>query len=81
MIWLYEKDSDALRIETRYDNDTFEYVLTVHRAGGHETERYRSLEDFRQRLLAVEKTLVDQRWRRAGEPLFDPEGFPRTRPF
>lgn len=80
MIWLYEKNENALRIETRYDNQTREYVLTVHRADGSETERYAALETFRQRLLALEKTLVDQRWRRAGPPLFDPEGWPSDRP-
>ena len=27
MIWLYEKDDQSLRLETRYDNRTLQYVL------------------------------------------------------
>lgn len=80
MIWLYEKDAQALRIETRYDNGAREYVLTVHRSDGAETERYGALEDFRQRLLALEKTLTDEHWTRSGPPVIDPDGFPNTRP-
>jgi len=80
MIWLYEKDADALRLETRYDNDRSQYVLIVHRASGTETERYDRLEDFRQRLLTLEKTLADERWQRAAAPVLDPEGWPDRRP-
>lgn len=80
MIWLYEKDDDAIRLETRYDNDQQQYVLTVHRSSGSETERYERLEDFRQRLLGLEKQLADERWNRSGAPVFDPDGWPKGRP-
>ncbi len=80
MIWLYEKDAAALRIETRYDNTALEYVVTVHRSDGSSSERYTALEDFRQRLLTLEKTLADQQWQRVGAPIIDPDGWPRGRP-
>ena len=80
MIWLYEKDTQSLRLETRYDNRTLQYVLTIHRADGVETERYEKLDDFRQRLLALEKLLADGDWHRSGPPVLDPDGWPATRP-
>lgn len=80
MIWLYEKEDDAIRLETRYDNEQQEYVLTVYRGETGETERYERLDDFRQRLLALEKQLTDERWQRAGDPVLDPDGWPKGRP-
>jgi hypothetical protein len=80
MIWLYEKDDEALRIETRYDNRTLQYVLTVRRRDGTETERYEKLEDFRQRLLSLEKSLDESAWRRSGPPLLSTEGWADPRP-
>ena len=80
MIWLYEKDTHSLRLETRYDNRTLQYVLTIHRTDGVETERYEKLDDFRHRLLALEKSLAEGDWRRSGPPVLDPDGWPTTRP-
>ncbi len=80
MIWLYEKDTQALRLETRYDNRTLQYVLVVHRPEGADTERYEKLEDFRQRLLALEKSLAEGKWQRTGPPVLDPDGWPNPQP-
>ncbi len=80
MIWLYEKDDQSLRLETRYDNRTLQYVLIIHKPGGSETERYEKLEEFRQRLLTLEKSLQNEEWRRAGPPVLDPEGWPDATP-
>lgn len=80
MIWLYEKDDQALRLETRYDNRTLQYVLIIHKPDGSETERYEKLEDFRQRLLALEKALQSSEWHRSGPPVLDPEGWPDITP-
>jgi hypothetical protein len=79
MIWLYEKDDQAIRLETRYDNRTLQYVLTIHRGTGSETERFEKLEDFRQRLLTLEKTLAEGQWNRSGPPQIDPTGWPDSR--
>jgi hypothetical protein len=34
MVWFYKRDRAALSIETRYDNDTNEYVAVVVRPDG-----------------------------------------------
>lgn len=80
MIWLYEKESQAIRLETRYDNRTLQYVLAIHRPEGQTIERYEKLEDFRQRLLALEKSLADDAWHRSGPPVLDPDGWPEAPP-
>jgi hypothetical protein len=79
MIWLYEKDDQAMRLETRYDNRTLQYVLVIHRGDTRETERYEKLEDFRQRLLTLEKSLKTDQWKRSGPPVLDPTGWPDSR--
>lgn len=76
MIWLYEKDHQSLRLETRYDNRTLQYVLIIHRPEGTDTERYEKLEEFRVRLLELEKSLESGQWQRSGPPVLDPEGWP-----
>ena len=30
MIWIFERGEESLRLETRYDNETTEYVLILH---------------------------------------------------
>jgi hypothetical protein len=80
MIWLYEKDARTVALETRYDNRTLQYVLTIHRSEGDAVERYERLEDFRQRLMALERALTDDDWHRAGPPLLSPAGWPDRLP-
>ena len=38
MLWFYSQDSLTIRIETRYDNRTAEYVLVVHWSADHRHE-------------------------------------------
>ncbi|SRR5216684_1419883 len=41
MLWFYERDHVSLRVETRYDNDTAEYVGILHHPDGRqETQRF-----------------------------------------
>jgi hypothetical protein len=80
LIWLYEKDHLSLRLETRYDNRALQYVLVIHRPDGTSTENYEKLEEFRQRLLALEKSLAGDEWRRSGPPTIDPAGWPDDPP-
>ena len=75
MIWLYIKDTQSVGLETRYDNRTLQFVLTIHRAGGDEVERFEKVDDFRRRLLAVEGTLTADDWKRAGPPILSPKGW------
>jgi len=41
MVWLFERSDETLQLETRYDNDTSEFVAIIRYADGHEhTERF-----------------------------------------
>lgn len=47
MIWFYERDKVALRLETRYDNTTAEYVAVLHHPDGRqELQRFIKREAF-----------------------------------
>ncbi|MEO8678923.1 MAG: hypothetical protein ABI665_07750 [Vicinamibacterales bacterium] len=69
MIWLYERDSEVLRIETRYDNASGSYELIWHRQDGTQTvEQFSSEASYRVRLEAVERVLQTDRWMSSGPP-------------
>ena len=55
MIWFYRRDRMALSLETRYDNDTSDYVaVVIHPDGRRETQRFERREAFRVWLQAFE---------------------------
>jgi len=67
MIWLFERAEEAIRIETRFDRQTGEYVLiTADRVGVRHTERFGDASAFRLRLEALEQQLATDRWTRTG---------------
>ena len=67
MIWLFERAAQAIRIETRFDRASGEYVLvTEERNGTRETERFRDAAAFRLRLKALEQQLESNHWTRTG---------------
>ena len=67
MIWLFERDVHAIRIETRFDRASGEYVLvTEERNGARKTERFRDAAAFRLRLEALEEQLESNHWTRTG---------------
>ncbi len=52
MVWFYKRGRASLSVETRYDNETNEYVAVVVRPDDRQqTERFRAREAFR---VAVE---------------------------
>lgn len=76
MIWFFNRDNEELRVETRFDNDTHEFVVTVRFPSGlSETERFSTLERCRARLIALEHRLENERWTNSGPPLFVADGF------
>lgn len=80
MLWFFDRNDQHLRLETRYDNATSEYVLIVRWADGHEdTERFTDREAYRQRLVALESRLETDRWVRHGPPIIVPDGWPDQR--
>jgi hypothetical protein len=58
MVWFFERYEESLKLETRYDNDTREYVVIVHYPDGREEgERFTDVEEYRVRLVALENHL------------------------
>jgi hypothetical protein len=81
MIWFWSREKQKMQLETRYDNATKEYVITIRRHDDQQqTERFADIVAFRRRLVALEKQLEDDRWIQSGTPTIDPEGFPNRRP-
>lgn len=47
MVWFWMRGGESLQLETRYDNETSEFVVTVNSPDGHNrTERYKDIEAF-----------------------------------
>jgi hypothetical protein len=69
MVWFFERSAQMLELETRYDNETSEYVLEIRGLDvPSQIERFTDAAAFRTRLEAVERHISGQRWRRDGCP-------------
>ena len=81
MLWFYTRGNESLIVETRYDNDTLEYVATIsdHGKPG-ETNRFSTAVEYREWLVSLERDLADQRWTRDGTPHILPDGWPDKPP-
>jgi hypothetical protein len=80
MIWFWSRESEKLQLETRFDNDTNEYLLTIRYSDNRqEFERFPDVTSFQHRLTSLERQLEADRWVQSGTPAFDPSGFPRKR--
>ena len=78
MVWFFERNRESLRLETRYDNDTAEFLLVTHSPDGREqTERFTDAMTFRQRLEALERQLEADHWTQHG-PVFLHDGWKLT---
>jgi hypothetical protein len=76
MIWIFERAEESLRLETRYDNDTTEYVLILHYPdGSDQTERFSDSAAFQTRLDSLDRTLARQNWQYVGAPVLLPDGW------
>ena len=81
MVWFYKRGRVSLSLETRYDNDTLEYVaIVVHPDGRRETERFDRRESFRTWIEAFEKRLTDERWAPDGGAHILADGWPDRPP-
>jgi hypothetical protein len=79
MVWLFERSDESLNLETRFDNDTAEFVAIIRYPDGHErTERFTEADEFRSWLVEFERNLETQHWMRqgGGGPVFLPNGWP-----
>jgi hypothetical protein len=76
MVWFYERSGGALRVETRFDSATNEYVLDVAWPGRPVlTERFSDVDAFEVRVLALERQLDAERWKQVGGPQILPHGW------
>ena len=81
MLWFYSRDNDSLRLETRYDNDTLEYVgVLTHPGGNQETKRFATVGAFREWLVTLGQELTAEHWTPTGTPHVLPAGWPDKKP-
>ena len=67
MLWFFTRRNQALQIETRYDNNTAEYVGIIRRPGGdEEVRRFKDAGAYGDWLGDFETRLQKDRWRRGG---------------
>lgn len=67
MVWIYLRGSESLRVETRFDNETNEYVLNVYREDGtQQAARFKDAALFQARLETLEKDLDRESWQADG---------------
>jgi hypothetical protein len=76
MVWFYKRSDAALRIETRFDSITSEYVLDVTWPGRSvATERFRDSAAFETSVLMLEQQLETEHWVQVGGPEILPHGW------
>lgn len=79
MLWWFGRNEESLRLETRYDNETAEFVAIVrHPDGREQVERFTEADDFRSWLVAFERDLESQSWT-GRAPLILSDGWPNKR--
>jgi hypothetical protein len=76
MIWFFARGNEAVRVETRFDNASREYVLEVEWPNKPlETERFRDHAAFEARVTGIEAHLRGQLWAQVGGPEIVPDGW------
>jgi hypothetical protein len=60
---MFERGRAHLRVETRRDRATGEFVLILHQSDGTQLiDRFKTKEKLKKRLAAIERQLVANRW-------------------
>ena len=76
MVWFYRNGKGELRIETRFNDTTGEYVLDLAWPGQPiVTERFTDEGTFRARTIALEQQLEADHWKQVGSPEILPHGW------
>jgi hypothetical protein len=77
MLWFFERSNQHVEIETRFENDTREFVVIVRWPDRREDrERFDTPDACRTWLTRLEETLAAQRWTPRGSPVVLPHGWP-----
>jgi hypothetical protein len=80
MVWFFTRGPEKLKAETRFDNTTREYVLTLEWPDGRsQTERFPDTAAFQRRLDTLKQQLDAERWNQEGAPMLLPDGWRRIR--
>ena len=80
MLWFFDREDESLRLETRYDNESSQFVAVVSYPDGSErTERFGTLEGLRRWLEAFDQILREQHWAGRSGPVILPYGWPNKR--
>ena len=76
MVWFYRNTDGELRIETRFNETTGEYVLDIAWPGRPPAiERFDNEAAFRARTIALERQLEREHWTQIGSPEILPHGW------
>jgi len=76
MIYLFERENEAMRIETRYLRESQTFEIIWRRADGTSTnERFTGETSFRSRLDEIRSSLEVQHWHTAGVPQLQKDGW------
>lgn len=80
MLWFFERDDESLKLETRYENETSEFVVVVRYPDGREqSERFTDGPSCRGWLEAFEQNLAVHHWAGRSGPIILPYGWPDKR--
>jgi len=76
MVYLFERESEAIRIETRYNRPANTYEIIWRRADGTSTkESFRGETSFRSRLDEIYSELEQEKWHTLGPPQLQRDGW------
>ena len=76
MVWFFARGNDSVRVETRFDNTSREYLLEVAWADRPvETERFLDVTAFQARVVDIESKLEAESWAQVGNPEILPHGW------
>lgn len=76
MVYLFERESESLRLETRFINDLNLYEIIWRRADGIMTrETFNGETSFRSRVAAIQAELEEKDWRHFGPPQLLSDGW------
>ena len=76
MVYLFERESESMRIETRYNADSRTYEIIWRKADGTATqESFKGETSFRSRLDEIYTELEQLDWRTIGPPQLQRDGW------
>jgi len=76
MVYLFERESEAMRIETRYTRDSQTYQIIWRKADGTVTqESFAGETSFRSRLDEIYSLLEEDNWNTVGPPQLQRDGW------